>query len=407
MSMNDNLEAFAAEHGWIVKYAADGTPSFFKPVYKCNSSDLDPSLPNHTHPAFIINGQEVDRRLIAVFKGSELNGAIHSLPNMPPKVNAGADALLASIKAAGPGFGPKTVADSGLLLLLARKQGITVVKGNNSYGADYRDGTKWDKNQSVTVGAIRIFQGVAYTCLQNHTTSWALRPDVASAYWKKGKRVGGVPVQSQINESNPNGLNTMTGSGPASWRFGGDPDSWDDLTGNCNEQDYGYRIVGNELQILENNNAASPDADLSASSLAWKAILPNQDDNGHTLVAPGTAGTLKWNWLNNKITLDTETDLTINADKNTAFSNLAVNTEHVPFVPAILQELGLFPISGDTTQGTVYVHFSNTTTDERFPRRGGGYDSTSSAGLAFVHSHGARGHSGPYYGARSGFVESD
>jgi len=129
MSVNAAIERFAADMGWVVKYAKDGTPNFFYPIYKCKSSDLDPSLPEHVHPAFIVNNKEIDRRLIAVYKGSLSNGAIHSIANMPPRVSAGADQLLAEIKAAGDGFGPKTVADSGLLLLLARKYNWTP-KGN-------------------------------------------------------------------------------------------------------------------------------------------------------------------------------------------------------------------------------------------------------------------------------------
>ena len=140
MSVYEAIEAFAAEQGWVVKYSSDGTPNFFYPIYKCKSSDLDPSLPDHTHPAFIVNGAEIDRRLIAVYKGSSIvsGGAIHSLPMMAPAVSAGADALLSRIKQTGAGFGPKTVADSGLLLLLARKNDW-VPHGNNAWRCDYRD----------------------------------------------------------------------------------------------------------------------------------------------------------------------------------------------------------------------------------------------------------------------------
>ena len=406
MGVYDSIEAFAKEQGWVVKYAADGTPNFFYPIYKCKSSDLDPSLPNHTHPAFIVNGQEISRRLIAVFKGSSIvsGGPIHSLPNMAPAVSAGADALLSRIKQTGDNFGPKTVADSGLLLLLARKNDW-VPKGNNSYGVDYRDGTKWATGASISVGNTRVFQGVEYTALVAHTSALENKPDVSPLYWKRGKRVGGIMVPSYITNNDPNGLLTYTGSGPATWRHDGTPGGIDDLTGNCFDQDYGYRIVGNELQILENNNAADPLADLGASSGAWKAILPNPSDNGHTLVAPGTSGTLKWNWLNNKITLDTVTDLTIDADKSTSFKDLAVNTTNVPYVPAILQELGIFPISGDDTLGTTYHHFSGNATDERFPRRGGVYYSTSYAGMGCVYSFYVRGYSSVNYGVRSAYLE--
>ena len=403
MGVHDSIEAFAKEQGWVVKYSSDGTPNFFYPIYKCKSSDLDPSLPNHTHPAFIVNGQEISRRLIAVFKGSSIvsGGPIHSLPNMAPAVNAGADALLSRIKQTGDNFGPKTVADSGLLLLLARKNDW-VPKGNNNYGADYRDGTKWATGQSISVGNTRVFQGVEYTALVAHTTALENKPDVSPLYWKRGKRVGGIMVPSYITTTDYNGLLTYTGSGPASWRHDGTPSGIDNLTGNCYDQDYGYRIVDNELQILADNNAADPTADLGANSSAWKAILPNPSDNGHTLVAPGTSGTLKWNFLNNKITLDTEVASGVTGQKSTSFAQLAVNTTNVPYVPAILQELGIFPISGDDTQGTIYHDFSG---GERFPRRGGHYGHASNTGLGYVNSGSTRGNSNVSYGVRSAYLE--
>lgn len=396
MSTKENLEAFAAQQGWVIKYASDGTPNFFYPIYKCKSSDLDPSLPDHTHPAFIINGQEIDRRLIAVYKGGNHHGACHSIPNVDPLVNLGADELLNRIKACGAGFGPKTVADSGLLLLLARRMGHPTLRGNNQYGADYRDGTRWAAGSTVAVGAARVWDGVLYTALVAHTTADELRPDKNTFYWKKERLVGGIMAA--------NGVNTKTGSGPQSWRFGNTPNGIEDLNGNCYDQDYGYRIVDNELQIIENNNAADPDADLSASSDAWKAILPNQGDSGYTLVAPGTAGTLKWNWLNSKITLDTvAADTTAGiGSRNNAFKDMAVNSENVPYVPYILYELGLFPISGDTTQGSCYVNFDG---GERFPRRGGYYSYTSNAGLGYVGCSYARSYTLIRYGVRSGFVE--
>ena len=404
MGVYDSIEAFAKEQGWVVKYAADGTPNFFYPIYKCKSSDLDPSLPNHTHPAFIVNGQEISRRLIAVFKGSSIvsGGPIHSLPNMAPAVSAGADALLSRIKQTGDNFGPKTVADSGLLLLLARKNDW-VPKGNNNYGVDYRDGTKWATGQSISVGNTRVFQGVEYTALTAHTSALENKPDVSPLHWKRGKRVGGIMVPSYITNTDYNGLLTYTGSGPASWRLDGTPSGIDDVAGNCFDQDYGYRIVDNELQILADNNAADPTADLSATSSAWKAILPNPSDDGHTLVAPGTSGTLHWNWLNNKITLDTvgaDTTASI-GQKSTSFKDLAVNSTNVPYVPAILKELGIFPISGDQTQGNTYHDFNG---GERFPRRGGCF-STALAGMGYVNSYYVRGSSSVHYGVRSAYCE--
>ena len=407
MSVYDSLVAFANEQGWVVKYSSDGIPNFFYPIYKCKSSDLDPSLPDHTHPAFKINGQEVERRLIAVYKGSSIvsGGPIHSLPMMAPAVSAGADNLLERIKQTGDGFGPKTVADSGLLLLLARKNGWDP-KGNNAWSCDYRDVGAWDTGANMTVGTKRGYHGYIWECISAHTSAVENRPDISPKLWKRGKRIGGIPVASQTADSGSRyrGYNTLTGSGPASWNLDGTPSGITDLNGNCYDQDYGYRIVDNELQILADNNAADPTADLGASSSAWKAILPNQSNNGHTLVAPGTSGTLKWNFLNNKITLDTvaaSTSASI-GEKSTSFKDLAVNTTNVPYVPAILQELGIFPISGDTTRGTVYHNFDG---GERFPRRGGLYGHTSGAGLGAVSCSGVRGFSSVSYGVRSAYCE--
>ncbi len=396
MSLYDSIEQFAKEQGWTVKYATDGTPNFFIRIPQMKSSELDASLPNHVHPAFRMNGVEKSSRLIAVFKGGNFNGAAHSIPNVEPLVSLGADQLLNKIKACGPGFGPKTVADSGLLLLLAKKLGCSTIKGNNNYGTDYRDATNWAKNTAYTVGNQRAHLGILYECITAHTSVETVTPPDAPLLWKPIRRVGGVIASNNVN--------TLTGSGPSSWRFGGVPSGFDDLTGNAMDQDYGYVIVGGEIRILADNNAADPSADLSASSAAWKAILPSSSDDSYTLVAPGTAGTLHWNWLNNKWTLDTETDAAVltQGSKSTAFKDLAVNTANVPYVPCIMRELGLFPISGDQTQGTVYMDI---VAGERFPRRGGYYNVTSNTGLGFVYAYYARSSTYTSYGVRSGFVE--
>lgn len=396
MSSYDNIEAFAREQGWVVKYAADGTPNFFFPVPQFKSSDMDASLPDHIHPMFKINGSYVSRRLFGVFKGTDFGGACHSIPNVKPLVSLGFDQLVAKVRATGSGFSPITMADWGGLLLLARKLGKSTIKGNNNYGADYRDGTRWAAGQSITTGNQRILDGVLYTALVSHTSANENKPGTNLFYWREERRVGGIMA--------PNGENTLTGTGPSSWRFGGKANGIDDLTGNTCDSPAGVRYVGNEIQIIPDNNAADPSCDLSASSSLWKAILPNPNDDGYTLVAPGTAGTLKWNWKNSKITLDTETDLTINDNKSTAFKDLAVDSTHVPHVPSIMRELGLFPISGDTTPGNVYHHFGDAT-DERLPRRGGSRYDTSSSGLGSSYSHYARGTAYVGFGVRPGFYD--
>jgi formylglycine-generating enzyme len=403
--MSSIIEQIARDQGWVVKNAADGTPSFFYPIYKCTSQSLDASLPATTHPAFIVNGVEIPRVLVGVYKGVALNSAAHSLPNMPPQISLGHDQLRSLCKAAGPGFTGKTVAISGLLYLMAKKNSW-VPKGNNSYSVDYRDGTPWELAKAYTTGNKRVLWGWEYECLANHTSEAANRPDVAPHLWARGKKIGGSPVASQITSAVPNGYNTLTGSGPLSWTLDGKVSGITDLNGNCAEQDFGYRVYDGELQILENNNALHPDADLAAASTAWKAILPSAIDTSYTLVAPGTAGTLKWDKSGTYPVLDTAIAVRTTGEEtmSRAFKDLTANAANVPFIPTILQELGIFPIAGDTTQGTVY--YRNHATTEYIPRRGGNFTNTSGAGLGFVHCSYSRSFANSYYGVRPAFYES-
>ena len=77
---------------------------------------------------------------------------------------------------------------------------------------------------------------------------------------------------------------------------------------------------------------------------------------------------------------------------------MAYNATNLPYIPSIVKELGLFPTdSNDNTEGYYYQHM---TQDERFPRRGGYYYATSSAGLGYVYSNYPRGYAYPSYGCR-------
>lgn len=400
---NSPLEFLARQFGNVVKYDENGNPSIFVKFPKMKSSDLDASLPDHTHPAFIINGVEQDYILIGKYKATSLTGSgsdgktLYSLPNMPPAHSRSADAFLTQLRAFGGGVSGMTVADRGFLLLLAQKNGWNP-GGNSDYGHCYKDATRYELAKNVSVGDKRGFRGWLYECIKAHTTSVELYPDIAPLYWKKIKQIGGTEAYPDMHDSGQNNLIlTLNGSGPLDWYLDGTPASVCDIVGNQLEQDYGYRIVGNELQIMENNNAASPDADLSASSAAWKAILPNKSDDGYTLVAPGTAGTLHWTWANSKITLDTVAPEYDGQYRGTDFKSLGVNSANLPYIPHIVRELGLFPTSGSAMKGYYYMQFIN---EERFPRRGGDCGSGGGVGLGYGHCGAPRGYAGRDCGAR-------
>ena len=400
---NSPLEFLAKKYGNVVKYDNEGNVAgIFVRFYKRKSSDLVAGLPEHTHPAFVINGVEQDSILLGKYKAGEngeTNGPLISMPNIMPARSIGADQMLARIKAAGPGITGMTVADYGFIKLLAQKEGW-VPKGNTYWGQSHKDGTAWKVNESVSINTERAYEGYVYKCLIAHTTTAELKPDIAPNYWQRGKFIGGISQDTAKDNDRQTGYRTLNGSGPLSWYLGNDLGNLSDIIGSSLEQQYGYRIYDCELQIIEGNNAADPNADLSASSAAWKAILPNKSDDGYTLVAPGTPGTLHWNWNGSKVQLDTQCDVLESGEfRGTSFKDLTANTERLPYVPYIAKELGLFPTGADDkTEGWFSVYMGK---GERFPRRGGRYNSASSAGLRCVDSSNTRGNDSANYGGRS------
>lgn len=398
---NSPLEFLAKKYGNIVKYdAAGNVAGIFVKFPKMKSSDLVAGLPNHTHPAFIINGVEQDCILIGKYKGGEngvANGALVSLPNIMPARSLGADQCLSRMKMAGAGITGMTCADGGFIKLLAQKHGW-VPKGNTYWGQSHKDATCWEVGKALTANTERAYEGWLYKCLVNHTTAAELRPDITPTHWEKGKFIGGISQDTGIDANHQTGYRTLNGSGPLDWYLGSDPANLADIIGSSMEQQYGYRIYDCELQILENNNAADPSADLSASSAAWKAILPNPGDDGYTLVAPGTTGTLHWNWTGSAIQLDTQCDDLTVGSKGQAFKTLTAHSTRLPYVPSIVKELGLFPTdANDNTEGNYYVNF---VAGERFPRRGGHYGNSSGAGLGYVNASYERGYSSTGCGCR-------
>ena len=115
---------------------------------------------------------------------------------------------------------------------------------------------------------------------------------------------------------------------------------------------------------------------------------------------PGTPGTVHYAWIDGKITLvareltDEEFD---GGQRNTAFKDVAVDSTTLPYVPYILKELGLAPITGMTVPGVIYIQLTKA---ERVARRGGNYNNTSNTGPAYLNFNNNRSNANTNYGGR-------
>jgi hypothetical protein len=186
---------------------------------------------------------------------------------------------------------------------------------------------------------------------------------------------------------------TATGSGPATWYHDFTQAGIADLNGNVSEWCDGMRLNNGEIQIIPYANCALPSADNGASSTQWKAIKSDG-----SLVAPGTTGTLKYDWANSKITLATSITASADEYRSTAFQSIAAATGLT--VPQIIKELALFPADADGYEGD---NFYMDNTGERFPLRGGGWYNGSIAGVFDTYLAYPRSYSSADVGFRSAF----
>jgi hypothetical protein len=165
-----------------------------------------------------------------------------------------------------------------------------------------------------------------------------------------------------------------------------------DLNGNVFEWNSGLRLQDGEIQILQNNDAADWSNPVNAESTLWKAIL--QDG---TLVAPGTANTLKWDYVSSKITLSTTLTTQAGTSYGTQFESLGV-ADGVT-VPMLLKALALHPAETGYNSDSVYI----TNSGERLLTRGGNWTAGASDGVFSLIASSARSTLNGYTGFRAAF----
>ena len=316
-----------------------GMPSIMVVLPKMLSSELDAAFTQTANPAFVLNGAEKAKVYLSKFQNVVIGDRAYSLPMKDPRVNITFDAALAACRNKGEGWGLTPFALWSAVALWSKKNG-TMPRGNNNYGRD-----------------------VNYTHEKGTPTAY-----------------DGTTV-----------LRTATGSGPATWNHNWLPDGIADMNGNVWEWCAGMRLMDGEIQIIPYANCMDPACDMGANSAAWKAIL----EDG-TIVEPGTAGTLKYDYAGGKITLSTALTLQEDAGRSTTFEGLGST---LASVPQIIKELALFP------NGTGYEgdNFYMNNSGERLPFRGGAWISGAAAGVFFSGLSGPRSFSDGGIGFRSAF----
>ena len=321
-----------------------GMPSVMVPFPKLKMSDLIAGGSENIHPAFSVDGVEKSVIYVSKYQNIVLNERGYSLPMRDPRASLNFDQAVAYCRNKGKGWSLTPYSLWSAIALWCRKNG-TMPRGNNNYGADHAYGHE---------------KGVP-------------------TYYESGKIA-----------------RCATGSGPNTWNHNWMPDGIADLNGNVWEWCAGMRLMNGEIQIIPYANCMAADASMGASSTLWKAIAADG-----TLVEPGTAGTLKYNYVSGHIQL-TSGDITPEDTwRGDAYQNMTLDSALT--VPEIAKALLIYPDEPGGDYGGDGHYMNNS--GERLPRCGGNWNSTSSAGVFSVSLSNPRSNSDTNIGFRSAYCE--
>ena len=321
-----------------------GMPSVMVPFPKLKMSDLIAGGSENIHPAFSVDGVEKSVIYVSKYQNIVLNERGYSLPMRDPRASLNFDQAVAYCRNKGKGWSLTPYSLWSAIALWCRKNG-TMPRGNNNYGADHAYGHE---------------KGVP-------------------TYYESGKIA-----------------RCATGSGPNTWNHNWMPDGIADLNGNVWEWCAGMRLMNGEIQIIPYANCMAADASMGASSTLWKAIAADG-----TLVEPGSAGTLKYNYVSGHIQL-TSGDITPEDTwRGDTYQNMTLDSALT--VPEIAKALLIYPDEPGGDYGCDGHYMNNS--GERLPLCGGGWSNTSRAGVFYVSLYFPRSSSDSSIGFRAAYCE--
>lgn len=351
--MEDLQQQFSQNH---VIYDRYGIGSVMVYVERFYLDDVIDGVPHVLHPAFIVNGREIRGIYISKYQNVLIDGRAYSLRDRDPATSLSFDAAVEACRVKGDGFHLMTAMEWGAIALWCRKHGCLPL-GNNGMGKDVRE----------TEQIARI------------------------SYRNEEKQICRV----------------ATGTGPLSWSHNRRADGIWDLNGNVWEWVGGMRLVYGEVQVLPDNNAASPGAVQDAPSIDWRAI---DGRNGEWILPDGhgtTENSVKLDYRNGSWCYVTgEISDALLHYRCCDFSAVTAHPSVSPFARMLLYALALLPnVGGADCDGVEF--YANNGAAERMPFRGGRWGQGKNAGVLKACLDDPRTFAGEAVGFRSAYYTEE